>query len=305
LVSLAPLADPVGAFTESKLLLKLQPVRIALGEIFEMDPDVRDRWGRNRGHGGLIGGFILAGIGLILLLQNLGIAVFDDVERFWPLILIVVGVAQAARSVGMGGKVWGAVVMIAGVLFLLNNFDIIHGNLWRFVWPAILIMMGLGMLARSVDRYNAKDFKPGATGAFGRDLADQIRNRVHSEMGGRGFGSGGSRDRLSEWAVFSGVRRRIDSQDFQGGEAFAMFGGVEIDMRKAASKRDEILIEVNALFGGVEIRLPETWDVTVRGSGIFGGYEDKTMDARIASDTKQPHVVVNGFAIFGGVTIQN
>jgi predicted membrane protein len=270
-----------------------------------MDPDVRERWNRKRGHGGLVGGFILAGIGVIFLLQNLGIAVFDDVERFWPVILIVVGVVQAARSVGMGGKVWGAVVLIAGTLFLLNNFDIIHGNMWRFVWPAILIMMGLGMLARSVDRHNAGDFRPGATGAFGRDLAEQIRNRITSEIGGRGYGSASSRDRLSEWAVFSGVRRRIDSQDFQGGEAFAMFGGVEIDMRKAATKQDEILIEVNAMFGGVEIRLPETWDVIVRGSGIFGGYEDKTIDARISSDGKQPRVVVNGFAIFGGVTIQN
>jgi len=45
--------------------------------------------------------------------------------------------------------------------------------------------------------------------------------------------------------------------------------------------------------------------VTVRGAGIFGGYEDKTMDAHMAADAKQPHLIVNGFAVFGGVTIQN
>ena len=84
-----------------------------------------------------------------------------------------------------------------------------------------------------------------------------------------------------------------------------MFGGIEIDLRRAASTRPEILLEANAMFGGIEIRVPETWNVTVRGAGIFGGYEDKTLDSRAAPDAKQPHLVVNGFAIFGGVTIQN
>jgi hypothetical protein len=53
------------------------------------------------------------------------------------------------------------------------------------------------------------------------------------------------------------------------------------------------------------MRVPENWNVTVRGAGIFGGYEDKTMDMRAAPDAKQPHLIVNGFAVFGGVTVQN
>jgi len=287
-------------FAESSLSLPLQPVTITLGRIFDMDPYVRARWNRDRyrGHGGLIGGVILAGIGVVLLLQNLGIPYFDDLERFWPVILIVVGIAQAARSMGMGGRVWGGVLFTAGILFLLNNFGVIHGDLWRFFWPGILIMIGLGMLARSIDRQGA------SPGPDARAMADKIKSRITSELGG--FRSSGSIDHMSEWAVFGGTRRRIDSQDFQGGEAFAMFGGVEIDLRKAATTRGEILIEANALFGGIELRVPETWNVTVRGAGIFGGYEDKTMDARVAPpDAKQPHLIVNGFAVFGGVTIQN
>jgi predicted membrane protein len=110
---------------------------------------------------------------------------------------------------------------------------------------------------------------------------------------------------MSEWAIFGGVRRRIESQDFQGGEAFAMFGGVEVDLRKAAITRDQIVIEANAIFGGIDLRLPETWNVIVRGAGIFGGYEDETFDSRVATDSKQPVVVINGFAVFGGVHIKN
>ncbi|HEV1284763.1 MAG TPA: DUF5668 domain-containing protein [Bryobacteraceae bacterium] len=292
-------------FAESVLFLHAQPVRIALGEDFDMDPYVRERWRRTRfhGHGGLVGGVILAGIGVLLLLQNLNIPGFDDLERYWPVILIVVGIAHASRSMGMGGRVWGGAISVVGVVFLLQNFGIIQHDVWRFLWPGILIMVGLAMLARAIDRHSYTGTGAAAAAADAKKMGEDIRNRIISDWGGKGTTS--SVNQLNEWAIFGGSRRRIDSQDFQGGEAFAMFGGIEIDLRKAASTRDEILIEVNAIFGGVEVRVPETWNVTVRGAGIFGGYEDKTMDSRAAPDGKQPHLIVNGFAVFGGVTIQN
>lgn len=264
------------------------------------------RWTREgrRGTGGIIGGIILAGIGVLLLLQNLGIPYFDELERFWPVILIVVGLAQGLRCVGMGGKIWGAVVFLAGILFLANNFGVIRGDMWRFVWPAILILIGLGMLARTIDR-QSYGYDAGATAATARQMGEEIRDRIIAKAGGSKSSWAGSVNRLNEWAVFGGSRRKVDSQDFQGGEAFALFGGVEIDLRRAGSTQEEILIEANAMFGGIEIRVPENWDVIVRGSGIFGGYEDETLDSRLGSQGKPPHVVINGFAIFGGVHVKN
>src|ERR1700733_13064188 len=97
-----PLADVVVAFAECSLFLMPQPVTIALEGISSMARRDRDRyWRQNRdhGHGGVIGGIVLAGIGVVLLLQNLGIPFFQDLERYWPVILILVGVAQASRSV--------------------------------------------------------------------------------------------------------------------------------------------------------------------------------------------------------------
>jgi predicted membrane protein len=264
-----------------------------------MDRYERRRWVgvRYRGHGGLIGGVILAGIGVLLLLQNLNVPGFEDLERYWPVILIVVGAAQVARSMRMGGRIWGGAICVVGVFFLLSNFNIIHEDVWRFLWPGLLIMIGLGMLARGIDRQHG--YPPGAEA---KKMAEDIKSRIMSDIGAR---TASSPNHLNEWAIFGGSRRRIDSQDFQGGEAFAMFGGIELDLRKAATTLDEVVIEVNAIFGGVEVRVPETWNITVRGSGIFGGYEDKTMDTRSGPDAKQPHLIVNGFAVFGGVTIQN
>ena len=190
---LLPLTDLAVSFAESMLYLSPPPVTIALGRIFEMDPYVRDRAGGtnpHHGHGGLVGGVILAGIGVLLLLQNLGIPYFEDLERYWPVILIVVGLAQAARSMGMGGRVWGGAVFIVGIIFLLNNFGVIHGNIWRFLWPGILILVGLGMLARTIDRQGRTEATIRGRAAanakkFGRELqgSHRFRHTCKNPMG--------------------------------------------------------------------------------------------------------------------------
>ena len=108
---------------------------------------------------------------------------------------------------------------------------------------------------------------------------------------------------MDEWAVFGGSRRRVDSQDFKGGEAFAMFGGVELDLRSAAITQDEVVIDARALFGGVDIQVPETCNVHVEGHGIFGGYDDQT--SHTMPEDARPRVVITGSAVFGGVVVKN
>lgn len=248
---------------------------------YELRDRLRDRrLGRRRtGFGGLLIGTILAGVGVLLLLQNLGILYVEDLWQYWPAILIVLGISRAATACSQGGRIWGGTLAFIGAAFLLHNLGIIHGNLWRFFWPAILIFIGLGMLARSLERHNigSSDGSPVSS-----DTVNTLR----------------------EWAIFGGARRRIDSQEFEGGEALAIFGGVELDLHRAATKRDEIVIEANAMFGGIDMRVPDNWSVTVRGAGIFGGYEDKT-DSGSAEGEKRPHLVISGYAVFGGVTVKN
>ncbi len=57
-----------------------------------------------------------------------------------------------------------------------------------------------------------------------------------------------------------------------------------------------------ALFGGVDIVVPEDLDVEVSGAGIFGGFDGKNHKG--SSDLKTPKVKVNGVAIFGGVDVK-
>ena len=101
--------------------------------------------------GGLVVGTILAGFGVLLLLDNLGIGIFDRIWEWWPAILIVAGAARIATACSWGSRVWGGALIFGGAIYLLNNLGIIHGNVWNFFWPVILIVIGLAMLARGFE----------------------------------------------------------------------------------------------------------------------------------------------------------
>ena len=248
-----------------------------------------------RGEGRMVMGLIVVGLGVLFLLENLGIVYVRNVWEFWPIILIMLGLARMGTCASASGRTSGLVLVAVGGIFLASNLGYLSWDLWRFFWPVILILAGVGLLLRGMDRdYRAGppwgDWDPNRWKSFARDfgpMRDTDQNTVH------------------QWAFFGGSRRRVDSQNFEGGEALAIFGGIRIDLRQAASPKDEIHLEANALFGGVDIRVPESWGVIMRGMGIFGGFEDGTR-ARISGlPAGKPTLVVTGMAVFGGVTVKN
>jgi Cell wall-active antibiotics response 4TMS YvqF len=107
------------------------------------------------------------------------------------------------------------------------------------------------------------------------------------------------------WAIFSSVKRRIDDQDFKGGDVVAVFGEVKIDLRKAGIASGQAVIDVNTMFGGIDIRVPETWNVVMKGAGVFGAFEDKTIPPRTEPGVKPPQLIITGTAVFGAAKVDN
>jgi len=245
-------------------------------------------WSGGRRHGwmarGLLG-VIFITIGALFLLSNLGVFYFDNLWEFWPVILIALGLSRAAGSRHISGWMSGGVLTLIGTVFLLRNLGYIHGSVWEYFWPLILILVGVSMLLRGFGGRGFRGYDP-TSGPARAAMSDSTAAKI------------------DEWAMFGGVKRRVESQEFEGGEAFVMFGGIEIDLRRAGTKLDEMRVDANAMFGGIEIRVPETWEVVVRGSGIFGGYDDKTRGVDTPG-AKRPRLIVTGMAVFGGVGIKN
>jgi len=264
----------------------------------------RDRYRRRRRHspiGGVIIGTAILLAGVLFLLQNFGLVHVRNLWEYWPVWMIAWGIAGVTGAGHASGRVWGGVIATAGTLLLLNNLHIISTNVWGILWPLLLIVVGLQVLYRNARRRRWRDddnFSP-TRGPEDGPTATPGGSAPQGETPGAAPRPG----HLDEWAFFSGSRRRVDSQDFKGGEAFAMFGGVELDLRSAAITQDEVMIDASALFGGVDIQVPENWNVIVEGHGMFGGYEDKTLHTM--PENARPRVVITGSAVFGGVVVKN
>ena len=105
-------------------------------------------------------------------------------------------------------------------------------------------------------------------------------------------------------AVFGGCERRVTSTNFQGGKATAVFGGIELDFRDCDMQSDAVL-EINCVFGGVEVRVPETWHVYARNVPVLGGFEDTSRQPSVAPGTQPKTLTITGMVVFGGIEIKN
>ena len=252
----------------------------------------RERWARGgqfRGRG-TFGpsrawfAVVIIAVGALSLLGNLGILHDTEIWDYWPVILIVQGVLILANSRGSILSVPGIILTVIGSAFLLRNLGYLPVNYWNYLWPVLLILVGVALLFRRTCRpFRAGEHWPGFTETKGTSTSDNY---------------------IEEHILFGGAKRRVESQDFQGGEIHALFGGAEIDLRPVATTKPEVTLEIHAVFGGVEVIVPESWKVSSQGAGVFGAFENQTHQKPDA-DAKATHLVVGGGAVFGGVTVRN
>lgn len=248
-------------------------------------------------HGALVGGLIIA-VGALFLLNNIGIIHVSNFWEYWPLILIVFGMARLVEARGPGAIIAGAIMAGIGALILAYNLRLIYFD-WRMVWPVLLIAWGLIVLLHPKHR-SVPVIPPGPVGGPG-----SFQDPGPAATPGPSPYSGSDASTIRLWTVFGGGKRQVDAQDFRGGEITAIFGGYEVDLRYAAVGPAPAVIDVTAMFGGIEIRVPGTWTVEARGVGIFGGFADETRPPRPGEVTREQRLIVTGTAAFGGVAIKN
>jgi predicted membrane protein len=242
-------------------------------------------------------------LGLLFLLGNMGFVDVREVFRFWPVILIAFGVLRIVEYGGDYGSSGGIFWIVIGSFFLLGSVGILRVAA-RDLWPVMMIAIGALMLWRTTlakrertQGQNGKwDFSPGGAGPA-----------ASGGTGGTGPGPAGptpasSNSILSATAIMGGVERRNNSQDFRGGDATAIMGGCEIDLRAASiTSPHEPVLEVFALWGGIEIRVPPDWTVVSKVSPMLGGYEDHTQPPKDESK----RLVIRGTVVMGGIEVTN
>lgn len=228
---------------------------------------------------GLIFGLAIVAVGVIFLLQNFDVPV-GFLWEYWPVILIAIGLAKVVDSRDVPGRTGGGIIMLVGLVLMADKIHLPfleHKNLWD-LWPVAIIVFGFMMLWGALE---------------GRAGVSPIPWNPPATPGS-----------VNMFSLFGGSNRRVTG-DFKGASLTAVFGGGGLDLRNATMTADEAVVLVNAMFGGFEIRVPETWLVTVMVTGVFGGHEDKTHqpDPRLVPNPKR--LVVRGSTIFGGLGVRN
>jgi predicted membrane protein len=219
----------------------------------------------------LVMGLLIVVVGVLFTLENLGYIEADAYLRYWPVGLLAIGLMKLWAG-GRGATFPGLLFFFAGVWLLLQSMSIVTISLWS-LWPMLLILAGGSMIWRGI-------------------------NGPASE---RGLRDTDTHSTISAMAVLGGVNRGNNSRTFRGGDLTAVMGGCQIDLRSAAIE-GEAVIDVFAMWGGIEIKVPENWSVSGRVTPVLGGYEDKTHPPRDASTQR---LIVRGMVIMGGIEIKN
>lgn len=223
--------------------------------------------------GNVLWGLVLIVVGVIFGLNAIGVTDINIFFRgWWTLFIIVPSFIELIRSTN---KMWSFIWLCIGIALLLCAQNILSFSLiGKLIFPFILVMIGISIIFK--DTFNKK-------------IADKIKN-LNSEKGN-----------FEEYcATFGGQKVDLSGQEFTGANLDAIFGSVELDISKATIKKDQV-INANAIFGGIEIRVPAGVNIKVKSTPIFGGIDNKV---KTNYNESLPTIYINGVAMFGGVEIK-
>lgn len=218
-------------------------------------------------------GAIVLIVGTLLLLRTTGKYDTGQLLKYAPSLFILLGVYAIWRS--KFSSLSGPIILI--VIFTSLQLLVLDLISWETVaswWPLLIILMGIGILA---DR---------------RDRLSVFRKNT---------------DIIDLFTILGGVSSASNSKNFRGGDVTVILGGADIDLRDSGIEEPPAKINVVSFFGGVDIKVPEGWQVEMEVLPILGGAEDERprSSMRRESSAGKPDLIITGFVAFGGLSIKD
>lgn len=220
--------------------------------------------------GNVLWGIVFVVIGLIFGLNALEITninIFFD--GWWTLFIIIPSFTGIIKERGgVGNFIWLAI----GLVLLLSAQKILDiSKIGKLIFPAILVALGLGMIFR-----------------------DTVKSKINDKIKELN-----KENKDEYYATFSGQKLNFTGDEFKGASTNAIFGGVDIDLREANIIKDQI-INATAVFGGIDILVPNNVNIKVVSNAIFGGVDNKVK----SYNENLPTIYIKAFCLFGGVEVK-
>jgi predicted membrane protein len=238
----------------------------------------------------LIFGALVIVVGVLFMLDEVGILQADRYVRYWPAGLIAVGLLKLWQSRdGFGGALAGLIFTSAGLWLLLEELAVIRISFFD-LWPLLLVFFGAYLV------WQGASHRP-RPGVETPPIPDRPEPPDRPSVSPGQDGSA----RFTAVAILGAVARGNNSRAFRKADLLAIMGGCEIDLRRAAI-HGEAVIDLFTMWGGIEIRVPEDWTVESQVMPLLGGVDDKTRPPQTATAHR---LILRGVALMGGVEVKN
>lgn len=228
-------------------------------------------------------GLLLVFFGTLFFLENVGFLhdnIFNLLFSF-PGALAFFGIVLLlnARNKVLGGSM---LVIGGGMLAMRAVGFPITGNI---IFPVILILVGINIIFKRRHSVNSR---------HNWEHAGCYNNNPQQV----------DEDHIDDVSIFGGGQKNFNSKNFQGGSITAIFGGSELDLTDCKLAPGEQVIDIVAIFGGVEIIVPANWKIQIDVVPIFGGFSNKwRRDPNLVLDQTST-LRIKGTVIFGGGEIK-
>lgn len=255
--------------------------------------------------------------------------------NFWGPVLILIGVVWLLSNIAHfdAGRLWPLWLILIGVWLLINKDR--RGRLrrrhWRhygqppYDWPPTggpAPGPVSGSAEASAPNATSSEFANQGAGAYehwSKPYAPPNPPPPGSSSAASGFAtpppgfaspaasgaaSASVDDAFEHSIVFMAFKRRITTQHFRFARLSAVFGGFHLDFTMADMDGNQAIIQIEAVFGGGEIRIPPTWHVSIDAHAFGGAFMDETY-ARPDATAPAKTLIIRGSTVFGGVVIKN
>ena len=218
----------------------------------------------------IVYGIMLILLGIIIALISLDIIHTNLLFKgWWTLVIIIPSIIALLSD---DDKLGNLISLIIGILLLLGVRNIIdYKILLKLFVPILLVTVGLSLILKNI--LESK-----------KTLQIKELNKV--------------KDNTKDiFATLSNENKKIIGE-FKGISIDAVFSNVELDLREAEIKKDQV-INVSTIFSGVTILTNNNIKVIVKSDSLFGGVSN-----HIEEKDEAKAIYINASCLFGGVEIK-
>lgn len=216
----------------------------------------------------MILGIIIFIIGVLYLISIINPEFVVNYDLVWPSALILLCLYSIIKNKKL--DMVPGIGLFIGILIFGVNINAWNNNVYEFIVPGILMIIGLSIMISSIGK----------------------NKKVKVERSKSGV--------LTYNGVLAGIEEKVTEKDFKGANIYAIFGGVDLDLRNIEIK-DDIIINVYSIFGGTTLLLPKDYNVKINSTAILGGNDNKVNNEY---NEKQKTIYINCTSIFGGCEIK-